>query len=74
MEVGSACKQSIQESVGVINKHNLQYANKCENKFSMIEQNIIEIKDELHVVVSQNLNNVAERVVYTCLLYTSRCV
>ena len=60
MEVESARKQSIQESVGVINKHNLQYANKYDNKFSMIEQNIIEIKDELHVAVSQNLNNVAE--------------
>ena len=55
----------MQESVGVINKHNLQYANKCDDKFSMIEQNIIEIKDELHVAVSQNLSSVAERVLYT---------
>ena len=40
-----------------------------------IEQDIIEIKDELHVAVSQNLSSVAERVLYTrCLLYTSRCV
>ena len=26
----------------------------------------VEIKDELHVAVSQNLNSVAERVLYTC--------
>ena len=65
MEVENVCKQSIQESVGVMNKHNLQYKNKYDNKFRVIEQDIIEIKDELHVAVSQNLNNVAERILYT---------
>ena len=47
-----------------MNKHNLQYENKYD-KFRVIEQDIVEIKDELHVAVSQNLNNVAERILYT---------
>ena len=30
-----------------------------------MEQDIVEIKDELHVAVSQKLNNVAEQILYT---------
>ena len=48
-----------------MSKHNLQYEIKNDNKLKVIEQDIIEIKDELHVAVSQNLNSVAERVLYT---------
>ena len=66
VEVENVCKQSIQESVGVMNTHYLQYESKYDNKLSIIEQDIVEIKDELHVAMSQNLNNVAERILHTC--------
>ena len=65
MEVENVCKQSVQESVGAMSKHNLQYEIKNDNKLKVIEQDIIEIKDELHVAVSQNLNSVADQVLYT---------
>ena len=69
MEVENVCKESIQESVGVMNKHNLQYKNKYDNKLRVIEQDIVEIKDELHVTVSRNLTNVAERILYLSLIH-----
>ena len=31
----------------------------------LIEQSIIEVKDELHVAISQKVNNITERVIVT---------
>ena len=67
-DIANKCKQDIQfvqENMGFINENYLKYENENTSKFKIIEQNICEIKDELQVVGSKKLNNVAEQIIYT---------
>ena len=48
-----------------MNKHNLQCKSIHDNKFKLMEQSIVEVKDELYVAISQKVNNIAEQVVFT---------
>ena len=68
VDLDNKCKQdvqSVQENMEVISENYLKYVSDNTNKFKIIEQNMFEIKDELHVVGSQKSNNVAERIIYT---------
>ena len=67
-EIESNCKleiQAIQDTVTVMDKRNTQLECLNNDKFVLIEQNIVNIKDELNVTISKKLNNVAEQVVIT---------
>ena len=48
-----------------MNKHSIQFEGINNNKIMSIEQSIIEVKDELHVAISQKVNNITERVIVT---------
>ena len=48
-----------------MDKHNIQFECINNNKFISMEQSVIEVKDELHVAISQKVNNITAWVMFT---------
>ena len=67
-ETESSCKSEIQLLKGAVEKVNnasIQSERVTNNKFNLMEQKIINVKDDLKTVINRTLDSVHEQVVIT---------
>ena len=67
-EIESNCKteiQAIQNTVNTIDKNNKQFECLNNDKFVLMEQSIVNVKDELNVAINKKLSSVTEQIVIT---------